>query len=430
MTSPNFGKAGEVYVPGRDSPMIKAIAIGNVVSACQSAEEEYCRRLLFRALARFDAPVWRVPSGSIFELASLVAQLAADAHLPQEAQILLLAHDQLLPAPGTFEKLVTSLTDMATATLAHECRESVPSPPAPLPQAGVGSLVSRCATFAVNGVVATAAWDNRCCHGDYLTLRGMERFQSWIEANDHQAKKTDHNPLVVVTHVGSLTELPRITIQRQAGAWVHDFSDYRTHARQEMLSLLPDDCTSLLDVGGGNGAFLQAAKKRFPLCRTVLVESSPLACSEAAGKVDRVLQGDFLEVRLDDERFSGIAFLDVLEHALEPLAMLMKAKQLLQPGGFVIASIPNVAHWSVIADLIEGRWDYAPAGIHCVTHLRFFTRHSIIELFHDAGFVIERWGASRLLPPPWFNLSPMATALQIDEESLSVVAWHCLARLE
>jgi len=54
----------------------------------------------------------------------------------------------------------------------------------------------------------------------------------------------------------------------------------------------------------------------------------------------------------------------------------------------------------------------------------------IIELFHDAGFVIKRWGASRLPPPPWFNLSPMATALQIDDESLSVVAWHCLARLE
>jgi len=110
MTSPNFGKAGEVYVPARDSPMIKAFAIGNVVSACQSAEEEYCRLLLFRALARFDAPVWRVPSGSIFELASLVAQLAADAHLPQ---------------------------------------------------AGEGSLMSRCATFTVNGAVATAAWDNR-----------------------------------------------------------------------------------------------------------------------------------------------------------------------------------------------------------------------------------------------------------------------------
>jgi len=142
MTSPNFGKAGEFYLPGRDSPMIKAIAIGYVFSACQSAEEEYCRRLLFRALARFDAPVWRVPSGSIFELAFLVAQLAADAHLPQEAQILLLAHDQLLPAPGTFEKLVTSLTDMATATSAHECRESVPSPPSPSPRGRGGDALT------------------------------------------------------------------------------------------------------------------------------------------------------------------------------------------------------------------------------------------------------------------------------------------------
>jgi len=257
----------------------------------------------------------------------------------------------------------------------------------------------------------------------------MERFQSWIEADDHKAQKTDHDPLVVVTHVRSLTELPRITIQRQAGAWVHDFSDYRTHAREEMLSLLPDDCTSLLDVGGGNGAFLQAAKKRLPLCRTVLVESSPLACSEAVGNVDRVLQGDFLDVRLDDEQFAGIAFLDVLEHTLEPLAMLMKAKQLLQPGGFVIASIPNVAHWSVIADLIEGRWDYAPAGIHCVTHLRFFTRHSIADLLQEAGFAIERWQAALLPPPPWFDVGALRPHLEVDDNSLGTIAWHVLARL-
>jgi 2-polyprenyl-3-methyl-5-hydroxy-6-metoxy-1,4-benzoquinol methylase len=196
-----------------------------------------------------------------------------------------------------------------------------------------------------------------------------------------------------------------------------------------MLSLLPDDCTSLLDVGGGNGAFLQAARKRLPLCRTVLVESSPLACSEAAGNVDRVLQGNFLEVRLDDERFSGIAFLDVLEHALEPLAMLMKAKQLLQPGGFVIASIPNVAHWSVIADLIEGRWDYAPAGIHCVTHLRFFTRHSIVDLFQEAGFALERCQAALLPPPPWFDVGALRPHLEVDDNSLGTVAWHVLARL-
>ena len=45
--------------------------------------------------------------------------------------------------------------------------------------------------------------------------------------------------------------------------------------------------------------------------------------------------------------------------------------QVLPPGGVVVLSVPNVGHWSVVADLLAGRWDYLPAGLVCVTHLRF-----------------------------------------------------------
>ena len=62
---------------------------------------------------------------------------------------------------------------------------------------------------------------------------------------------------------------------------------------------------------------------------------------------------------------------------------------LLRPRGKVIASIPNVQNLRVLAPLIVGRWDYRAAGILDRTHLRFFTKRSVIELFNSAGLSVE-----------------------------------------
>jgi GT2 family glycosyltransferase len=55
-----------------------------------------------------------------------------------------------------------------------------------------------------------------------------------------------------------------------------------------------------------------------------------------------------------------------------------------------VISVPNVQHHSVIRDLLGGRFPYVPAGILDQTHLRFFTRASLIELVRRAGLVPER----------------------------------------
>ena len=43
-----------------------------------------------------------------------------------------------------------------------------------------------------------------------------------------------------------------------------------------------------------------------------------------------------------------------------------------------------------IRDLLEGRWDYVDAGILDRTHLRFFTKSSLVEMFSAAGFCLEK----------------------------------------
>ena len=50
-----------------------------------------------------------------------------------------------------------------------------------------------------------------------------------------------------------------------------------------------------------------------------------------------------------------------------------------------IASIPNVMFVEVIANMLEGRWQYADQGILDKTHLRFFTRESVFTMMTEAG---------------------------------------------
>lgn len=79
---------------------------------------------------------------------------------------------------------------------------------------------------------------------------------------------------------------------------------------------------------------------------------------------------------------------DVLEHLADPWETLRQVRRVLAPGGTVVASIPNVRHWQVVRDLLEGRWEYAEAGILDRTHRWFFTRRSLARLFEETGFTV------------------------------------------
>jgi 2-polyprenyl-3-methyl-5-hydroxy-6-metoxy-1,4-benzoquinol methylase len=215
-------------------------------------------------------------------------------------------------------------------------------------------------------------------------------------------------------------------------AFAHDFSDYHSGSRSEVIHMVPSAAKKVLDVGGGDGGFLKALKQSHG-CETHLAEYSAQSCEVARAHVDKVWQGDFFSTPIT-EKFDCITFLDVLEHTTEPLRWLERARGLLESNGKIVSSIPNVGHWSVIADLLEGRWDYAPVGIHCITHLRFFTKHSIEALFDETGLEIEAIEATRVEPPPWWHTSALSAAtsnaLSIQKDNLSAYAFLVRATLK
>jgi len=120
----------------------------------------------------------------------------------------------------------------------------------------------------------------------------------------------------------------------------------------------------------------------------------------AAAHSDRVLVGDAEELDLEAElgaaRFDAILFADVLEHLREPAALLRRVRPLVAEGGSVVASIQNIAHASVRLALLGGSWRYREQGLLDETHLRFFTREGVQDLFESSGYVITQWQRRRL----------------------------------
>jgi SAM-dependent methyltransferase len=99
-------------------------------------------------------------------------------------------------------------------------------------------------------------------------------------------------------------------------------------------------------------------------------------------------------------KFDVIVFSDVLEHLPSPAETIELAAQALAPNGRILASIPNVAHWTVRVRLLFGKFDYAQSGIMDATHLRWFTAKTVKELFERCGLevVSMQWSAGTWMP--------------------------------
>ena len=69
-----------------------------------------------------------------------------------------------------------------------------------------------------------------------------------------------------------------------------------------------------------------------------------------------------------------LIFADVLEHMVDPWKTLRLWPDRSTLGGYLIISIPNVGHKSVIGGLLSGSWNYSHEGILDRTHLVFFSK--------------------------------------------------------
>lgn len=171
----------------------------------------------------------------------------------------------------------------------------------------------------------------------------------------------------------------------------------------DLLSLIPIISKKLIEIGCSSGALAREFKKLVPDADYRGVEIDANFADLARRHCDLV---SVLNIENADEKFWSDnsdrdcwIFGDTLEHLQNPWRVLKNINDVIPEGGVVVACIPNAQHWSIQAKLSIGDFRYEAQGLMDKTHLRWFTRQTVIELFDQSGFAIEK-GAPRIFDEP------------------------------
>jgi len=222
------------------------------------------------------------------------------------------------------------------------------------------------------------------------------------------AKKTS-TTVSVVNQLKPITKLP----------------DYYNRVYPDLLACIPPDAKVVLEIGCGAGAMGAQYKQSNPNCRYVGLEINQQAAEVAAKRLNTVGMGDvektdISQLRLTLDSIDCLVYGDVLEHLRDPWAVLRQHTRYLREGGQVVACISNIQNWSILAGLLQGKWEYSQEGLLDNTHMRFFTLDSIKAMFADAGLQIVdvkiRGKKSEQMNNLQELLRPAVTALGADYE--------------
>jgi SAM-dependent methyltransferase len=153
--------------------------------------------------------------------------------------------------------------------------------------------------------------------------------------------------------------------------------------RVDTLTAILGHPGSLLDIGAGTGLFVQASTMKG--WRAVGIEKSAAAVRIADRIGAGVVTQGGLEELASGQRFDAVTLWDVLEHLEDPRLALKKTHDLLQAGGLVAISLPNVA--GMKARILGNRWRYYR---HSFGHRSHFSPGTLTTLLGQANFVPVR----------------------------------------
>lgn len=216
---------------------------------------------------------------------------------------------------------------------------------------------------------------------------------------------------------------------------------YHDLLRPEILNLIPYTSKAILDLGCGTGTLGKALKKRQP-CIVTGIELDKEAAETATKNLDICFCDNLnrYDPALRRRTYDCIVLADILEHLISPWPVLKKFVSVLEENGSLVASLPNMAHPYIVRELQRGLFRYQPAGILDVTHLRFFTKTTIGQLFYQAGLKIikiDPWPSEKnpiqyhitAIKPPQKFPPPLATILILTYNAWAKTA-QCISSIK
>jgi len=152
---------------------------------------------------------------------------------------------------------------------------------------------------------------------------------------------------------------------------------------------------SLLDLACGDGLITSLFAPRFK--RIVGVDASSIHVEEARKRLpSATFYNGLIEDFETEERFDSIFLLDILEHVVDPAAVLRKVAGLLSPNGVAIAHVPNARainrRLAVLMGTLLSCEELSPFDIQIAGHRRAYDRQGLIQEFASAGFRVASSG--------------------------------------
>ncbi len=186
-------------------------------------------------------------------------------------------------------------------------------------------------------------------------------------------------PVAVCTRCGVRRQRLRMTEQELSdwyrdrymrGVYYHSAEQDRAVANLRLDAYHIASRARLLDVGCGNGAFVEAAR-----ARDIDAWGQELAASSES---EFIYVGKLRDVAFPTDDFDVVTLHDVLEHVVDPVAYLKEIRRVLRRPGKLIVDFPRFFHEA-------GAHHWKP-----VEHLWMFNEEQLVALIQSCGFHVTQ----------------------------------------
>lgn len=140
---------------------------------------------------------------------------------------------------------------------------------------------------------------------------------------------------------------------------------------------------NLLDAGCGDGFYLRTMHTLGWNVQGLEPDGKAVAIARERGF--DVVESTLEEATLPEDAFEVITMSHVIEHVLDPIRNLSKARRLLRPNGTLLVNTPNAASWG--HSMFGASWLHLDPPRHC--HL--FTVKNLVACANRAGLSVVRW---------------------------------------
>ena len=222
---------------------------------------------------------------------------------------------------------------------------------------------------------------NLCGHCDFLVQEDS--------APPFRVLKCRHCGLVFVYPFPALDDLACHYDEIYYRPWLTEQKGKRDRMWRARLDRIESRIPSghLLDVGCGDGSFLQMAQKKgWKINGT---EFSPYASQFVAERLRcNIHCGDLTTAGFSESTFDVVTMWHVLEHVRDPMAYLIEIQRILKPGGWLILAVPNVKAFflQLAYGLVKGKKMKAFSKNDREIHLYHFSTDTLRAYLIKAGF--------------------------------------------